>query len=365
MKTVAVVADRFILDVRTYIYEEITAMKKYNILVLTKRRENSHIYPFKNVYECKNKENPMKEYVNMIKKQKARLIHIKFGNDALQYIKLKRITGLPLVVSFHGYDASGALKNPWILHKYKKELFPNTDHIVTVSQKLKDNLAAAGCPSNKITVLWSGIDLEKFYYKPRTLNNGEAVRILSVARLTEAKGLKYLIEAFEKIVKIKPDIELSIVGNGPLKKELKKQISDLKLNQKVKIYDFISPHKIPDVMNDHHIFCLPSIVASNGIEEGTPNVLKEACASGMPVVATSHSGIPHVINNGKNGFLVNEKDTEQLAQSLIYLIEHSEIWESMSQWGRSHIEENFDKIKQAEKIEKIYADLIKKSKRGH
>jgi len=359
MKTVAVIVDRFLLDIRTYIYEEITAIKKYHVLVLTKKRENKDLYPYKNVYVCKNTINPTKELAEIIKKNNVKLIHVKFGTSALQYLELKKLTGVPLVVSFHGYDASGVLNNPVVLKKYKNKLFRKADHIIAVSQKLKNNLVKTGCPESKITVLWSGIDLEKFYYKPRKINRNEPVKILSIARLTSGKGLTYLIKAFAKVVKVRPNTELLIIGEGTLKSKLNKQISDLNLKHKIKIKDFVPHYKVPEIMHRHHIFCLPSVKKSDGTEEGTPNVLKEAQATGMPVVATYHSGIPHIITDGKNGFLVKEKNVKQLADRLIYLIDHPEIWPDMGQYGRTHMEKNFDKFKQAKKLEKIYAKLMK------
>ncbi|NLY43083.1 MAG: colanic acid biosynthesis glycosyltransferase WcaL [Clostridiaceae bacterium] len=359
MQTIAVVVDRFLLDIRTYIYEEITAIKKYNILVLTRKRENANLYPYKNVYTCKNFLNPLTEFSRTIKKNDVKLIHIKFGTSALRYLDLKKMTGLPLIVSFHGYDASGVLNNPLVLNEYQKKLFPKADHIITVSQKLKDNLVNAGCPKDKITVLWSGIDLEKFYYKPRKIKDGETVKILSIARLTSAKGLKYLIESFAKVVKERPNTELLIVGEGELKVKLNEQIYKLGLGKKVKIKGFVPHYKIPDILHKHHIFCLPSVVKADGTEEGTPNVLKEAQATGMPIVSTYHSGIPHVIQDGINGFLVEERNPVQLAEKLIYLIDNPDTWLEMGRRGREHAEKNFDKYKQARKVEELYSNIIK------
>jgi colanic acid/amylovoran biosynthesis glycosyltransferase len=189
------------------------------------------------------------------------------------------------------------------------------------------------------------------------------VKIVCIARLTEKKGHKYLIESFSNIVKVRPNTELLIIGEGRLKDMLQKQISDLNLQDKAKILDFISFRDVADILYNHHIFCLPSITAANGDQEGIPNVLKEACATGMPVVSTYHAGIPLLIKDGKNGFLVKEKDTAQLTDRLLFLVDHPEIWESMGQWGRNHVEENFERFKQAKKVEKLYSDVLKSTKR--
>jgi len=362
MNTIAIIADEFLPLTQTFVYEEITGIKNFDVIVLTRKILNKDFFPFKNIYVCEDLYKANDFFLNTIKKHNVKLIHIKFGTISLNYLKLIKKSRLPCLVSFHGYDASEGLKQPAILYKYKKHLFPAAAHIVTVSPKLKSNLVNAGCPSKKITVLWSGVDLEKFQYKPRTIQKDETVKILCIARLTEKKGLKYLIKAFDKVVKNDLNAELVIIGQGPLKNTLKDLISRLKLNHRVKILDFVPHDKVAEIMHKHHIFCLPSITSSSGNEEGIPNVLKEACATGMPVVSTYHSGIPELIKNEKNGFLVAEKDVEQLAKKLIYLINHPEIWESMGLYSRKHVEEHFNKYKQAEKLEELYTKIIAKKK---
>ncbi|NLY43080.1 MAG: colanic acid biosynthesis glycosyltransferase WcaL [Clostridiaceae bacterium] len=358
MDTVAVLVDEFLPVTQTFIYEEITGIKEYNVIVLTAKRENEELFPFKNVYTCTNIYRINNYFSRIIKRKNVRLIHVKFGTSFLKYFELIKSIQLPCIVSFHGYDASQNLKQPLILSKYKRILFPNTDHIITVSPKLKENLIGAGCPPHKITVLWSGVNVEKFWYKPRTIKNNENVKILCVARLTEKKGLEYLIKAFHRVVKVRPYTELSIVGEGPLKRNLAKMIANLNLTHKIRMINFIPHDKIVDVMHKHHIFCLPSVVSSSGNEEGIPNVLKEACATGMPVVSTYHSGIPCVVKNGKNGFLVPERDVAQLADKLIYLVDHPEVWEDMGLFGRKNVEENFNKYTQAKKLEHLYSSFI-------
>jgi glycosyltransferase involved in cell wall biosynthesis len=363
MKTVALISQIFLPPTQTFVYDEVTAIKNFNILVLTRQLQNKEQFPYKNLYVCKNSSVILKEFSKVIKKKEAKLIHVQFGTVGLQYMKLKKLTGLPYIVTFHGYDASKKLNDPSIRSGYRKELFTKADHFIAVSQNLKNNLVNAGCPENKITVLSSGIDVMQFHYQPRTINNNQTVKILTVARFTEKKGIEYLIQSFADVVKAKPNTELLIVGQGELKQKLLKQISKLNLNSKAKIVDFMPHDEIVDIMHKCHIFCLPSITSSTGDQEGSPTVLKEAMATGMPVVSTYHSGIPDLVKDGENGFLVPEKDADRLANRLIYLIDHPEIWESMGQWGRKHVEKNFDRFKQTKKLEEIYSGFIDKEKK--
>jgi glycosyltransferase involved in cell wall biosynthesis len=159
VKNVAILIEQFLPSIQTFIYEELTAINKFNMFVLTEERLSEDIYPFENVHICKK----IKEYSKIIKKQNIKLIHTKFGQNALRYLELKKLTGVPFIASFHGVDASHQLKSGSMLSMYKKKLFPKVDHIIAVSPTLKDNLVKAGCPKNKITVIWSGVDVEKFY----------------------------------------------------------------------------------------------------------------------------------------------------------------------------------------------------------
>ena len=354
MQNVAVITKNFLPITQTFIYQELTAIKNFKVIVLTRQRFNKKMFPYKDLYVCKN----INDYLKAIKKQNIQLLHIKFGYNGLHYYTLKEQTGLPLIVSFHGGDASARLKDPSTHSAYQDKLFPIVDRIVVVSHTLKNNLVQAGCPENKIVVIPSGIDLEKFYYKPRTIKENEPIKILCIGRLTEKKGHQYLIEAFARIVKQKPNVQLRIIGRGSLKCELQNQIYKLELQEKVVLQDFVAVDEVANILHEHHLFCLPSITANDGNQEGTPNVLKEACATGMPVVSTYHSGIPELVFTGKNGFLVDEKDSVQLADKLIYLIDHPEIWESMGKWGRKHVEKHYERSEQARKIENLYSGLI-------
>ncbi|MDK2798775.1 MAG: colanic acid/amylovoran biosynthesis glycosyltransferase [Clostridiales bacterium] len=197
MKNIAVITDRFLPITQTFIYREITAIKNFNIIVLTRKKQNEELFPYESVYSFNNSSTVIYDFLRVIRRKKIKLIHIHFGVKALQYLQLKKISRLPFVISFHGYDASKILKNPAILSKYKKMLFPNADLIITVSQKLKDNLVNAGCPKDKMTVLWSGVNTEQFYYIARTLQNNQTVKVLSIARLTEKKGFPILYDLLQ------------------------------------------------------------------------------------------------------------------------------------------------------------------------
>jgi colanic acid/amylovoran biosynthesis glycosyltransferase len=111
-------------------------------------------------------------------------------------------------------------------------------------------------------------------------------------------------------------------------------------------------------MQESHIFILPSVTATNGDKEGLPNVLKEALASGLPVISTYHAGIPELIQDGKSGFLVKERDAYTLSIRLNQLIENPSLWSTFSSKGRKRVEEAFNLQHQIQKLEQIYTELL-------
>ena len=111
-------------------------------------------------------------------------------------------------------------------------------------------------------------------------------------------------------------------------------------------------------MKDVDILLVPSVTAQDGDQEGTPAVLMEALAQGIPVISTYHSGIPELVQDGISGFLVPERDTNALAEKIIYLLEHQEIWAEMGKAGRKYVEENFDTNKLNDRLIKIYQQLL-------
>jgi colanic acid/amylovoran biosynthesis glycosyltransferase len=120
----------------------------------------------------------------------------------------------------------------------------------------------------------------------------------------------------------------------------------------------INQNECLKLYQEANIFILPSVTSDNEDQEGTPVVLMEAQAMGLPVISTFHSGIPEVVVEGKSGFLVPEKDVDALAEKLEGLIEHPEIWPEMGRYGRKFVEERYDIKKLNQQLVEIYQNLI-------
>jgi len=284
------------------------------------------------------------------------IIHCHFGNIGKLGFLFKEIGAIEgrIVISFYGFDVSSYAKNN---KKTYKQLLDKRILFIALSKYMKKQLINLGFDNKSIVIHPLGIYPEEFVFKERQFPTKRPLRILTVARFTEKKGLEYSIRAFAKVAKIY-NIKYIIVGNGSLRSEIEKLITDLKMTDKIEITGWEKRTEVKKTFDKSDIFVLTSVTATNGDQEGTPTVLLEAMSSGLPIISTYHAGIPELVQDGKSGFLVPERDVELLAKRMKYLIEHPEIWEKMGRAGRKYVEENYDIDKLNDRLEKIYIRLI-------
>jgi colanic acid/amylovoran biosynthesis glycosyltransferase len=164
-----------------------------------------------------------------------------------------------------------------------------------------------------------------------------------VGRLVEKKGIEYAIRAVAKLHDQGCDLEYEIIGDGPLRATLQTLIRDLGVAGIVSLPGGKDRNGVIHSLQRADVFLAPSVRAEDGDEDGPANVLKEAMATGLPVVATQHGGIPELVQDGVSGFLVPERDADTLAERLAYLIDHPDAWGSMGRAGRAFVEQHFEK----------------------
>ena len=382
--------DTYLPITNTFIYDEIKYLKTYEYLFFCKNIENQEVFPIpkekliklpfyaflknKYYYEKKNSKEFFlditkprfdfllwgyfkKQLLPLIKKHEVQLIQTHFGTGGIAFLRLKKELGLPLVTFFYGYDVSRVqVQQP----KLYKKLFKEGDLFLTESHFLAEKLKQMGCPEEKLKVLYQGIDLEDFKFNPKSLKKGEKAILLIVGRFEEKKGIKYAIEAFAQSLEKHPNMELKIMGEGVLRKEIETLIQEKKLQEKVILLGLQPYQTLIKEMDNCHIFMLPSVTAKDGDTEGQGTVFIQASAMGKPILSTNHNGIPQVVIDGKNGFLAPERDAKALSKHLNYLIEHPQEWKAMAAFGRKHVEKNFDIHAQTRKLEKIYDEVLTK-----
>ncbi|AFZ29891.1 glycosyl transferase group 1 [Gloeocapsa sp. PCC 7428] len=291
-------------------------------------------------------------------KQPYDIIHCQFGVYALKGMILRDISAIQgkLVTSFRGFDIS------WYVQEYGEqvynELFKKGDFFLSNCEYFRQRAINLGCDAKKIVVLGSGIDCERFFFKPRFPGSDGKVRITTTGRLVEKKGIAYSIRAVAQLAKTHPHIEYNIIGDGPLKTELQTLIEELNVSHQIKLLGWKHQQEIIEILDRTHIFVATSVTAQDGNQDAPVNTLKEAMAMGIPVIGTRHGGIPELIEDGVSGFLVPERDVETLAEKIVYLCDRPEIWQPMGQAGRAYVEQHYDTNKLNDQLVQIYEQLL-------
>ena len=284
------------------------------------------------------------------------LIHCQFGTLGLQGLRIKQVLGgqPKLVTSFRGFDATMNVHNRPEMYK---ELFAEGELFLPVSHSLKKRIVDQGCPEEKIVVLPSGIDCDKLTYARRTVAPGEQVRVMTIGRLVEKKGIAYAIEAMARVIESGRPATYDIVGEGVLRGQLERVIEERGMQTHIRLLGRRTHDETIRLLQSAHMLMAPSITAADGDQEGIPNVLKEAMALGLPVISTRHSGIPELVEDGVSGYLVNERDVDALALRLSYLIDHPEKWAEMGKAGRACVETNYDIKALNDRLVALYEQL--------
>ena len=246
-----------------------------------------------------------------------RLVLAEFGPVGAQMLPLTREVGIPLIVYFHGYDVFH--RPTWNLHLPDYQaLFREAKKIVVVSKFMRERLLDSGAPSEKLVHLPAFVNLELFPYRD---HSRLPPRFIAVGRFAETKSPHLTILAFNKVVEAVPTATLSMIGKsggGELFEACLILVRALGLEDKVFFKGIISHEAVAEELSHARAFVQHSVTTPEHEDrEGKPVAIMEAMASGLPVIATRHSGIAELITDGVDGLLVEEYDVEAMAQAMI------------------------------------------------
>jgi len=277
--------------------------------------------------------------------------------EGVYALPIKTSFNLPLVTSFRGYDL---YLEPGRSPGVYDELFEEGDLFLFRSTSMLEDALKLGCPKKKCRVQHSGIDTKKIPFKERDqLKEDEPIKLLFVGRFVEKKAPLLAVEVFTRLCEVYGNLEFTMIGDGSLFKETKGMVKKCGLEGKVHLPGFVPYADVVCEMLSSHIFFMPFQTASDGDKEGIPNSLKEASATGMPVVSTFHSGITEAVIDGKTGLLAPEGDIDGLVEKLSHLIDNPDLWNDLGQAGHKLMEEEFDIRKETQKLERFYEELIR------
>lgn len=308
-----------------------------------------------------NKFVDRKFFLNTFIERKIKLIHSHFGPVGWWALDLKRSLGIPMITSFYGYDLGDKIEDLRNWKTRRNELFLYGDMFLVEGNFMRDRLNAIGCPSEKIQVQRIAIPIKQIHFKTREYPRNGNVKLLFAGRFVEKKGVQDTLKAFHALISNGRDVDLILIGDGPLMSWIKKYIRENGLELKVHLMGNLPYHQYMEEMNRADLFIHPSCTALNGdTEGGAPTTILEAQACGLPVVSTTHADIPNVVLPGTSAILVREKNIEELTEAIDNLINHPEKWAEMGIRGREFVESQHDIEIEANGLESKYEQVLNK-----
>jgi colanic acid/amylovoran biosynthesis glycosyltransferase len=284
----------------------------------------------------------LRRTASFLPRQQFDICYLPFVQDAFKASRLRRAGVLNgrLVAAIRGSDITRyvATRGPRVYAR----VFRRIALFLPVCEAFARRIVALGAPPERVVVHGTGIDLRRWEFRPRRPDPGGPLRLVTVARLVEKKGIAYVLNAVRRLQDAGIDVSYEIAGDGPLRASLEALRDRLGLRDRVRFLGWTASDEVGEALGRAHALVAASVTAGDGDEEGIPNVLKEAMASGLPVVATIHGGIPELVEDGASGFLVPERDTEALVGRLRDLAAHSDRWSAMGAAGRARVERDYD-----------------------
>ncbi|MGD8473899.1 MAG: glycosyltransferase [Anaerolineae bacterium] len=366
----------------TFIYDLIVAGSRRGLdsCVLTLQRANAVTRPFNHVREISlpprwsperlwsrlnvwaGRVYPHEQYSSMLRRrirrflssQKADVVHAHFGPAGYLILPVAQALGIPLVVSFYGYDVTRQASSELWRSRYDK-MFRLADALVAISDVMREQLLELGVSASKVRIVHVGKRASDYVYQ---LPRSPVLNWVSVGRLVEKKGHLDCIKAFA-IAMRGTDATLTIIGDGEERETLIDEVAAQKLSQRVRFVGSLPHTEMLQAMREADAFVLCSKTATDGDTEGTPVVLLEAQALGLPCVATRHSGIPEIIAAENHRFLAEEGNVHDIAARMALLSQATqEELASITRCGRHKVEREYDVDNEAGRLLEVYTCAI-------
>lgn len=285
------------------------------------------------------------------------IVHCHFGPNGIRSAIFREIGVLhgKIITVFHGHDVSRYVQTQG--PRVYRRLFRKGDFFLPVSDRWRRRLVELGCDEPKIRVHRMGVDCAALTFKPRAPKSAGTIRLVSVARLVEKKGIEYAIRAVMRLGRSYRGVRYDIVGDGPLHGSLDRVLRSEETEAAIRFHGWKNQEEVAEFLDESDVLLAPSVTSSDGDQEGIPVVMMEAMALGLPIVTTAHSGIPELVQDGRSGFLVPERDVDALVDKLTYLLEHPEIWSSMGQAGRTFVEQHYNMEQLNDRLVELYREL--------
>ena len=377
-RVIASYCSSFLKPEMLHIYRQVKALRRVKTFIMTKELQNAERFPFRDIEVIpRRRMNLLRhgwlkfverrppivyrgEYQTLdalLKKHGADLMHIYFGHTGVHLLPFIEQWDKPCVVSFHGADV--ALKQDIKDYPEKlRRLFGAVPLVLARSQSLANRLIDLGCPAEKLRINRTGVPLSEFPFAYRQPPKNGRWRIIQACRLIPKKGVATSLRAFAIFKKDNPGAEFFIAGKGPLQPELEMLAAGLGIYKDVHFVGFLSQPKLLELYASSHLFLHPSETSPNHDQEGVPNSVLEAMATGLPVAATRHGGIPEAVDHGRTGWLVPEEDHVALANAMQEIAHSPGLLTEMGLRAREAVIKRFAQEAQIDQLEWFYEEAI-------
>ncbi len=349
-----------------FIADEIRALRRYDPLLLTLEtpeavglppeavRSLEQTGPFtRGLNRLALRVQQMAPYfAGQVRREGCRLVHAESGLEGPHGVWLARRARVPLIVTFRGPDLSRVEQR----QAYAR-VFGEGELFLASARAVRRRLVDLGCPEERVRVHHPGVDLDRIPFVERRYAGDGPVNVLMVGRMVERKGFCYGLQAFASVRRYQRRLTLTLIGDGPERRAIEALLRELGLTD-ARVLGWQPRDVVLAEMLRAHIYMQPSVTAADGDVEGIPLALVEAQATGLPVIATWHSGIPEVVTDGRSGYLVSERNAHGLAERLWQLAEHPDRWRSFGRAGREVAERDFSLPRQSAILESYYDELL-------
>ena len=361
-----------------HIYRQIVSLRRVRPVVIAQKREHTDRFPFddvtlvgkpkthflRRIWFKQLRDVPwqlsageVQQLVALLREKNAQLLHIYFGHIAVHLLPLMTAWPKPTVVSFHGADVMVDMHKP-AYRAATLRMLERARLVLVRSESLGVALTEIGCPRSKIRLHRTGIPLDEIPFRDRVWPADGSWRFVQACRLIEKKGLRTSLAAFAELVKSHPASTFTIAGDGPLRANLEAEANSLGLGDRVTFAGFVSQEELRELFYRSHIFLHPSERGADGNQEGVPNSMLEAMASGLPVFGTVHGGIPEAITIGESGVLVAEGDVRGLAEKILNLTSDPEKLSQIARAGAESVAQKFERNAQTRQLEDLYFEAM-------
>ena len=268
------------------------------------------------------------------------LVHVYYGHKAVKYLAMLQSWDGPFIVSFHGVDVVKFTGEPNYVATLQC-VFRQAQLILARSQSLLEGLKDLGCPPEKLRLNYTPVPLEAFPASIRTAPGDGCWRLVQACRLIPKKGLFTTLEALCLVVPHFPKLKFIVCGTGPVKDQFLKRRDELGLTQHVEVAGWMSQENLLAEYQSAHLFLHPSELTDTADQEGIPNSMLEAMATGLPVVATRHGGIPEAATHGLDSLLVPERSPQELGAAILTLLRDPVLLTRFSEAAAAAVRDRF------------------------